>query len=114
MRTIVIRTFGKRIRPARPGMPMIDVSKVTNPHGKFKNETGLDRKLQQYLLKNEQFCELLAQAEEMLVTHNEIQVCCMYGHHRSVALAELLAERVASAETEVKVMHLELGIDTDH
>ena len=100
---------------------IIDVRHVRNPwHVKgMRKRTGLDPEVQAYVSQCQRTRVLLA--SEAQIAHNlqnhwhqSIYVGCVGGKHRSVAVAELLADRLRKDGYEITVTHRDLPNVIDH
>lgn len=81
--------------------------------------TGHDEPVREYLMKSDAFLGFLARGEQWLRwcwpqvvaegrAYFNVAIGCTGGQHRSVALAELLAERMGDLTPNLKVQHREL------
>lgn len=82
-----------------PAAPRIfDVRCLYNPHNNatLRRLTGRDKAVQDVVMNSTQAKEIVERAYDYLVADPRRSVAfgCSYGKHRSVALAEVLAERL--------------------
>ena len=116
-------SFGfKRGVPADADV-ILDARFLPNPYyvEALKPLTGRDPEVRAFLLESPAFREFLARAEAWLrwslpLVQNEgrayhtLAIGCTGGQHRSVALVELLAERLHADVASLSVRHRELGV----
>src|SRR5690606_26250396 len=95
-----------------------DVRFLHNPHWvpHLRPLTGLDQAVSEYVLASEgaeeflgSYSELLKNVLRLYRAHDKhsvtIAVGCTGGKHRSVAMAEALADRLREADVPVRVTH---------
>ncbi len=100
---------------------LFDLRYLPNPHfvPELKPQTGLDRPVADFVLKQPEAIDLLADLETMLLkllpryeregkTYLTIAIGCTGGRHRSVAMAEDLARRLG-AKHQVTVAHRDVS-----
>jgi UPF0042 nucleotide-binding protein len=109
------------------GLPLdadlvLDCRFLPNPHwvDELRPFTGRDEPVRDYVLSQPGAEEFLQRSTELLHLLSEgyaregkrymtLAVGCTGGKHRSVAMAEQLAARLANSGTEVQVVHRDLG-----
>jgi len=115
-------SFGfKRGVPADADV-ILDARFLPNPFyvEALKPLTGRDWPVQQYLLESHEFREFLERAESWLRwslplvqqegrAYHTLAIGCTGGQHRSVALVEMLAQRLKADVAALTVRHRELG-----
>jgi RNase adapter protein RapZ len=120
---IDIVTFGFKYGIPLEADVVFDVRFLTNPYWEpdLKPLSGLEEPVRDFVLKQPaaaRFLELVAELLELTVPayrregkeRLRVALGCTGGYHRSIALAEELARRVADvADTRVNVFHRELG-----
>ena len=89
---------------------------ITNPYriSKLRKLNGLDPEVQQFILRCKKTKSML---DKMMFSvtfgYRDIMIGCLGGKHRSVAMAELLAQRVRAHEfykdTPIEVIHRDLN-----
>ncbi|MGB5296689.1 MAG: RNase adapter RapZ [Thermoanaerobaculia bacterium] len=106
-----------------PGTDLLfDVRFMSNPHfvPELQDLTGLDAAVRQFLDKLDDYHELLQKVEELLLfllprfsrenrSYVSVAVGCTGGRHRSVAVAEELANRLQNAQWSVRVIHRDIA-----
>ena len=120
--TLRLISFGfKSGAPAEADM-MLDARFLPNPHyvAELRELTGKDAPVREFLLKSDVFSTFLALAENWLLwawpfiqqegrAYHNIAIGCTGGQHRSVALAEAMAEHVRTMRLgRVTVSHRDL------
>ncbi|HSL58520.1 MAG TPA: RNase adapter RapZ [Acidimicrobiales bacterium] len=121
MRTSVV-SFGYK-----HGLPLdvdvvIDCRWLPNPHWveELRPQTGLDAPVRDYVLGQPQAEEFLKRLESLFElvlpafvdegkSYLTIAIGCTGGRHRSVAISEALAERLAAHGVAPKVVHRDIG-----
>ena len=101
---------------------LFDVRFMSNPHfvPELQDLTGLDAAVRQFLDKLDDYHELLQKVEELLLfllprfsrenrSYVSVAVGCTGGRHRSVAVAEELANRLQNAQWSVRVIHRDIA-----
>ena len=120
---IDIVTFGFKYGIPLEADLVLDVRFLTNPYWEpdLKPLSGLEEPVRDFVLKQPaalRFLELVSELLELTVPayrregreRLRVALGCTGGYHRSIALAEELAGRVADvADTRVNVFHRELG-----
>lgn len=120
--TISIISFGFKM-----GIPMdcdlvFDVRFLPNPHyiDEMRNQTGNDESVQKYVMSFEQSCIFLNKLEDMLKflmpyyqkegkTQLVIGIGCTGGKHRSVTIANLLADIIEKDNYRTIVTHRDVN-----
>jgi len=138
MRSLVYREFGREAghEPEmtvsivsfgfKHGLPngadlVFDVRFLSNPHyvPELRERTGLEAPVVEFLARQPDFGELLTRLDEMVAfllpryrqenrAYLTLAVGCTGGRHRSVAVAEHLADRLRERGWQVGVRHREL------
>ena len=101
---------------------VVDVRFLPNPHWipELRDLTGRDPEVRDYVLSQEGACEFLDRYTELLEIigagykreskrYLTLAVGCTGGKHRSVAISEQLAERLAGLGVQATVVHRDLG-----
>jgi UPF0042 nucleotide-binding protein len=115
-------SFGFKHGPPREEDLAFDVRFLANPHyePELRELTGLDRAVVEYIARDGRLDELYARLESLLdfllpqyvaegKAHLVIAIGCTGGRHRSVAIAEYLAERYRDHDDlDVAVAHRDL------
>ncbi len=114
-------TFGyKHGLPAEADI-VLDARFLPNPYylPELRSLTGKDQAVRDYLFKSEAFTGFLSRAEEWIRwcwpqveaegrAYFNVAIGCTGGQHRSVALAEMLAQRMENLTPRLVVQHREL------
>jgi UPF0042 nucleotide-binding protein len=120
--SVTFMSFGFKHGPPREEDLAFDVRFLANPHyePELRELTGLDRAVVEYIARDGRLDELYARLESLLdfllpqyvaegKAHLVIAIGCTGGRHRSVAIAEHLAERYrAQEDLDVAVAHRDL------
>ncbi len=120
---VVIMSFGFKYGLPPDADQVADMRFLPNPfwNEELRNHTGLDEPVRDYVLSQEGASEFLDQYEQTLKivldgyqrenkTHSLFAIGCTGGKHRSVAMTEQLAERLAQLPgIAVSVRHRDLG-----
>jgi RNase adapter protein RapZ len=101
---------------------VVDMRFLPNPHWvpELRPHTGLDQDVRDYVLEHPDAKPFLDRYEELLKTlaagylregkrYMTIAVGCTGGKHRSIAMAEALAERLRAGDIPTLVTHRDLG-----
>jgi RNase adapter protein RapZ len=121
---LTFMSFGFKHGPPREEDLAFDVRFLANPHyePELRELTGLDARVVEYIARDGRLEELYARLNALLdfllaqyvaegKAHLMIAIGCTGGRHRSVAIAEHLAERYRDREElEVAVSHRDLGM----
>ena len=116
-----IVSFGYKHGVPREADLMIDVRFLPNPFfvPELREKRGTDPEVQEYVLKHDAtraFVDRFTELVEFLLPYYEkegksyltIAVGCTGGHHRSVAIAEELRNRIGSDSVRVRLRHRDL------
>jgi len=120
--SVTFMSFGFKHGPPREEDLAFDVRFLANPHyeRELRELTGLDRAVVEYIARDGRLDELYERLESLLdfllpqyvaegKAHLVIAIGCTGGRHRSVAIAEHLAERYrAHDDLDVAVAHRDL------
>ena len=103
-------TTGKAKRTKRSTINF-DASTLPNPHDNpaLRPLDGTSRKVQDWLLQHDEFSDALDDLTEHALLVESITITCSAGKHRSVAMAELLAQRLQFADRAATINHTVLG-----
>jgi RNase adapter protein RapZ len=118
---VSIRSFGFKHGTPRDMDLLFDVRFLPNPHwvSELRELVGTDRQVRDYVLEAEgaeEFVDRVDQLLEFLIPRFEsesksylaIGVGCTGGHHRSVVIAEELAQRLARHGVRAAVRHRDI------
>ena len=119
---VTFMSFGFKYGPPRDEDMALDVRFLANPHyeAELREETGLDEQVVEYIARDGRLGELYERLFPLLdyllpqyvsegKAHLVIAIGCTGGRHRSVAIAEHLAERYRGHEgIEVAVAHRDI------
>jgi UPF0042 nucleotide-binding protein len=105
-----IMSFGFKYSRPRD-IEVVDVRDMKNPHHnmRLRPMTGKDKDVQDFVKKDALYLHMFDQAAQMLDRTGSVAFGCLGGRHRSVAMAELVAEGMRRSGAEVQVIHRELG-----
>jgi len=119
---VTVMSFGFKYGLPLDADHVVDVRFLPNPHwvAELRPRTGLDEAVSQYVLSQDgakDFLESYATALQPVLNgylrerkrYATVAVGCTGGKHRSVALAEALAERLGSTGASVTTIHRDLG-----
>lgn len=112
MKPITIISFSYR-RAVPKDCKVFDCRSIRNPHREkhLRNLTGYDPEVQDYVTEDPTTGDVFFWAMEAVKQgHTNIAFGCFGGRHRSVALAEILAERLKSQGLACTVEHTELAL----
>lgn len=102
-----VTSFGY-VRRKAPTEPVLDIRKIV-PNVMDFSLTGLDPEIQTWLKHRPNYTDLITYASAILWAYTRLSIGCSYGRHRSVAVAECLAEEIKEAAgIEIMVEHKEL------
>lgn len=89
---------------------MFDCRGIINPHNvrKLRDLTGLDKPVQDFVKDSSVAKTMLAMAVELAKPNQTIAFGCFGGRHRSVVMAEWVAETLRKKGHEVQVKHRDL------
>lgn len=107
--TITIHSFGfKHGKPTfeRPTQ-VFDCRDLSNPHSNrgLRPMTGKDKAVQDYVFRGTRAEALAKNAIKAAQAGNDLAFGCIGGRHRSVSLAEVVAQRLQQQGHEVHVAH---------
>jgi UPF0042 nucleotide-binding protein len=118
---VSIRTFGFKHGPPRDSDLVFDVRFLPNPHWvpELRDLRGTHQPVSDYVLRADGATEFVDKVDELLEfliprfqsegkSYLSIAIGCTGGHHRSVAIAEELARRLASHGVNASVRHRDL------
>jgi RNase adapter protein RapZ len=118
---VSIRTFGFKHGPPRDTDLVFDVRFLPNPHWvpELRDLRGTHQPVSDYVLQAEGATEFVDKVDELLQfliprfqgegkSYLSIGIGCTGGHHRSVAIADELARRLASHGVNASVSHRDL------
>lgn len=119
---ITLVSFGYKYGLPVDAEMVVDCRFLPNPHWipDLRPHTGQDQSVRDYVLGQPGALEFLDRYAEILALQRPgylhegkrsltLAVGCTGGKHRSVVMAEQLAERLSAAGAEVKVVHRDLG-----
>jgi UPF0042 nucleotide-binding protein len=119
---VSVMSFGFKYGLPLDADHVVDVRFLPNPHwvAELRPRTGLDETVSEYVLSQDgakDFLESYATALQPVLNgylrerkrYATVAVGCTGGKHRSVALAEALAERLRSTGASVTTVHRDLG-----
>jgi len=91
---------------------VVDCRPMRNPHHspELRPLTGRDKAVQDFVKADPRFSNLLEAATHEAVHGHHVAFGCFGGRHRSVALAELAAERLRQGGHSVELTHVALGV----
>lgn len=123
--TLTVMSFGFARGIPRNADIVLDVRFLRNPHwdGELRPLTGLDEPVGRYIAADEAYEETLGRIEDLLLTllpryraegksYVSIAFGCTGGRHRSVHVAERVAERLRSEGFSPTVQHRDLASRT--
>lgn len=115
---VAITSFGFKHGSPRDADLIFDVRFLPNPHWveELRPFTGLDEPVRRYVLDQDDTVEFLGKVDDLLEfvipkfrhegkSYLSIGIGCTGGRHRSVAIAEELAERLRGRGIQVAVRH---------
>jgi UPF0042 nucleotide-binding protein len=115
---VTLLSFGYRYGIPPAAELLFDVRFLPNPHFEpaLRPKTGLDPEVASFVLGHDRTAELLGRLEEfldyLLVRYDAegkayltVAIGCTGGRHRSVAVANALADRLRASGREVNVQH---------
>lgn len=118
---VSIRSFGFKHGAPRDTDLLFDVRFLPNPHWvpELKDQRGTDSDVSEYVLGSNGATEFVDKIDDLLdflipryqaegKSYLSIGVGCTGGHHRSVAIAEELARRVADEDVNAAVRHRDI------
>ena len=121
--TINFSSFGFKYGIPSEADVVIDVRFLPNPYyvPSLKKLTGRNKKVREYIFRSELAEEFIAKEREMLLTvvpgfiaegkyHLNVAFGCTGGHHRSVAMAEAMAQVMKKENYRVTLEHRDLDL----
>jgi UPF0042 nucleotide-binding protein len=86
---------------------VIDCRNLPNPHSVYhlREQTGKNKMVQDFVWKSDLTPPLLALGEKAARRGLTVAFGCFGGRHRSVALAELLRDRLSDFNIQAKIEH---------
>ena len=118
---VSIRSFGFKHGAPRDVDLLFDVRFLPNPHWvpELRGQRGVDAPVSEYVLNSDGAKEFVERIDELLSflipryqaegkSYLSIGIGCTGGHHRSVAIAEELKERVAQHDVSSAVRHRDI------
>lgn len=116
---IIIESFGRKYGVPEADM-ILDMRCLENPFwvNGLRELSGLDAPVKEYIFSNQESAAYVRRLAELLAMQTElakergcemlhIAVGCTGGRHRSVAVAEYLADELS--EYEIEVIHRDIG-----
>jgi len=120
--TLTVMSFGFARRLPRNADLVFDMRFLRNPHwdNRLRPLTGIDAEVQDYVRQDSTFDAALAQIESLLLlllpryreegkSYVTVAFGCTGGRHRSVFVAEYIAERLRHGQFSPTVAHRDLG-----
>jgi UPF0042 nucleotide-binding protein len=109
---IKILSFGFKNGAPVGSTRIVDLRDMRNPHklAQLRDRTGLDRDVQIYVQEDPKFQGKLNAATAALKDGDVIAFGCFGGRHRSVAMCEILARRLAFHGEQVEICHRDLRV----
>lgn len=112
MKPVTVISFSYR-RATPRDCKVFDCRSIKNPHREahLRNLTGLDIEVQDYVSEDPATGEIFTHAMKA-VSNGDTAIAfgCFGGRHRSVALAEILSDRLKSVGRTVVTDHTELAL----
>lgn len=125
-KVIQLTSFGYKIAPPPPANLVMDVRFLKNPYWveELRPLTGKDASVQHYVLEQQMAIELIEQLIELIsriapamlnskTSTFRVALGCTGGQHRSAAVVEETARRLAEKLTDYKVVKLHRELDPD-
>jgi len=119
---VSVRSFGFKHGAPRDIDLLFDVRFTPNPHWvpELRDLTGSDERVSAYVLNSEGAKEFVDRVDDLLAfliprfqsegkSYLSIGVGCTGGHHRSVAIAEELGERISRHDLHAVVRHRDIN-----
>lgn len=120
---VSIRSFGFKHGTPRDLDILFDVRFLPNPHWveELRDLRGTDQAVSDYVLNDENAKEFVDRVESLLTfliprfesegkSYLAVGIGCTGGHHRSVAIAEELAQRLGEKSVKAVVRHRDVGV----
>jgi UPF0042 nucleotide-binding protein len=115
MKKVTLISYGIKNRPPMDVDVDINCRVLKNPHNvpELRDLTGLDLPVKEFVFKDPHFGVLKNTAVWAVTQHGEDRVafCCFGGRHRSVAVAEIVADYLRDEGYLVELQHLSLDAD---
>lgn len=94
-----------------PCKTLIDVRHLKNPWAdpKLRHLDGRDKRVQDFICGDKNYLNVSSQVKYWALKKGIVAVVCYGGTHRSVAVAELVADHLRSEGHGVEVEHLSLA-----
>ena len=118
---VSIRSFGFKHGTPRDLDLLFDVRFLPNPHWEpdLRNQVGTDPDVRRYVMESEGASEFVERVDELLEflipkfegeakSYLSIGIGCTGGHHRSVAIAEEIAQRLQAHGIRAAVQHRDI------
>ena len=118
---VSVRSFGFKHGPPRDADLIFDVRFLPNPYWQeeLRDSRGTDAAVSEYVLSSEGAEEFLSKVDDLLdfliplyqgegKSYLSIAIGCTGGHHRSVAVAEEIAERLSAHGVRAFVRHRDI------
>ena len=118
---VSIRSFGFKHGTPRDSDIMFDVRFLSNPHWipELRPLRGTDEKVSEYVMAEDGAKEFVDRIDELLAfliprfesegkSYLSVAVGCTGGHHRSVAIAEELADRLGDRGVKAVIRHRDI------
>ena len=118
---VSIRSFGFKHGTPRDLDLLFDVRFLPNPHWEpdLRNQVGTDPDVRSYVMESEGASEFVERVDELLEfvipkfegeakSYLSIGIGCTGGHHRSVAIAEEIAQRLQAHGIRAAVQHRDI------
>lgn len=119
---VTVMSFGYKYGIPLDGDLVIDVRFLPNPHyiPELSPHTGLEQEVKEFVLKSAITGDFLVKYNDLLIfllphyvkegkTHLVIAIGCTGGQHRSVTLAESIAEMLKGQDYQVSVRHRDIN-----
>ncbi|MEJ6846704.1 RNase adapter RapZ [Sinorhizobium fredii] len=104
-------SFGrKHPQPERRPDRIVDCTHLPNPHHepRLRPLTGLDSAVQTYVARSRGYTRIAEHVVATVTDGDEVAFACYGGRHRSVAVAELVADRLRGKGFDVAIEHCDL------
>lgn len=105
-------TYGKKNGPYAGAVNRVfDCTGLPNPHGHavLHSCTGLDPRVQVYVMDNAKAKILVDRALHFAVDGMTLAFFCVGGRHRSVSVAEAVFKRLRTQNKKVSITHREIS-----
>jgi transcriptional regulator with XRE-family HTH domain len=103
--TITVQSFSKKYGWVPEDA--LDCTKLMNPYNSLslRKLSGLDQKVQSFVLRDADAEALIIEGVERAKRDGKVDLFCVGGRHRSVAIAEIVSRRLQLEGLTVKVKH---------